>query len=305
MAPTARGIRSIWAVPKRLTMFTDFPRYLAAKRTVDDRALNRLVWRAFRDCLPATRPLRVLEVGGGIGTMVERLVAWGLPTAPVDYTLLDADPANIVVAQERLAAPPALPASFRLHFVAADMLTFAQERSADAPLFDALIAHAVLDLVDLRRALPPLLALLRPGGCFWFTLNFDGGTIFAPEWDDPTWEDYLMARYHRTMDERRVNGQPAGSSRTGRRLLTLLPHLGAEVLAAGASDWVVFPRAGAYLADEAYFLHFIVATVQRALAHDPTVDPERLSAWAAHRHDQIAAGQLVYIAHQLDLAGRT
>ena len=279
--------------------FSAFPRYLAAKRTVDDRALNRLVWEAFRDCLPADRPLRVLEVGGGIGTMVERLAAWGLSDAPVHYTLLDADPANIAAARERLAAPPP---PFQVAFVAADMLTFAASQPPDAPRWDALIAHAVLDLVDLHRALPPLLALLRPGGCFWFTLNFDGDTIFAPELDR-AFEDHLMARYHRTMDERRVNGQPAGSSRTGRRLLTLLPRLGAEILAAGASDWVVFPRQGAYPGDEAYFLHSIVATVQRALQDDPAVDAARLAAWAAQRHAQIRAGELVYIAHQLDIAG--
>lgn len=280
--------------------YNDFARYLAAKRTVDDRALNRVVWQVFRTGLPAGQPLRVLEVGGGIGTMVERLAAWGLTTVPVHYTLLDADPANIALARQRLAAPPP---PFRVEGVVADMVAFAQQYPADAPRWDALIAHAVLDLVDLPRALPPLLGLLRPGGLFYFTLNFDGATIFAPTLDE-AFEAHLMARYHHTMDTRRVNGQPAGSSRTGRQLLTLLPRLGAQILAAGASDWVVFPQNGAYPHDEAYFLHFIVATVHRALHADPTIDARRLAAWAAQRHAQIEAGELVYIAHQLDIAGR-
>lgn len=280
--------------------FTDFPRYLAAKRTVDDRALNRLVWQAFRACLPAGQPLRIVEVGGGIGTMVERLAAWGLTAAPVHYTLLDADPANIALAQQRLASPPS---PFRVECVTADMLEFARRQPAEAPRWDALIAHAVLDLVDLPRALPALLALLRPGGCFYFTLNFDGDTIFAPELDR-AFEEHLMARYHHTMDTRRVNGQPAGNSRTGRQLLTLLPRWSTRILAAGASDWVVFPHDGTYPHDEAYFLHFIVATVQRALQNDPAVEAHRLEAWATQRHAQIEASELVYIAHQLDLAGQ-
>jgi len=54
-----------------------FIRYLAAKKTVDDRALNAHVWNTLVNALPVTtpeRPLRVLEVGAGIGTMVERVV---------------------------------------------------------------------------------------------------------------------------------------------------------------------------------------------------------------------------------------
>ena len=62
----------------------DFTRYLASKRTVDDRALNRQVWQTLADAVdgarPPDRPLRVLEVGAGIGTMVERCVEWGLFT---------------------------------------------------------------------------------------------------------------------------------------------------------------------------------------------------------------------------------
>ena len=47
----------------------DFTRYLASKRTVDDRALNRQVWQTLTDAvageLAPDRPLRVLEVGAG------------------------------------------------------------------------------------------------------------------------------------------------------------------------------------------------------------------------------------------------
>ena len=53
-------------------------RYLAAKRSVDDRALNWQVWQHLVAALPRAtpqQPLRILEVGAGIGSMVERLVA--------------------------------------------------------------------------------------------------------------------------------------------------------------------------------------------------------------------------------------
>jgi len=57
----------------------DFIRYLAAKQPLDDRSLNRQVWdtlmQAVRD-RPNPAPLKVLEVGCGIGTMLERLLDW-------------------------------------------------------------------------------------------------------------------------------------------------------------------------------------------------------------------------------------
>lgn len=78
-------------------------RYLAAKKAVNDRALNGHVWSRLLHSLPAqssARPLRVLEIGAGIGTMVERLierdVLWH-----AHYTAVDADPARGHVGNSR------------------------------------------------------------------------------------------------------------------------------------------------------------------------------------------------------------
>src|SRR3974390_2635436 len=54
----------------------DYARYLAAKTTVDDRALNRHVLSELRRLMPPGAP-RVLEVGAGLGTMGARLLDWG------------------------------------------------------------------------------------------------------------------------------------------------------------------------------------------------------------------------------------
>src|SRR5258708_12712084 len=67
----------------------DYARYLAAKTTVDDRALNRHVLAELCRLMPAGAP-RVLEVGAGLGTMVARLMDWGAVGAG-EYILLDAD----------------------------------------------------------------------------------------------------------------------------------------------------------------------------------------------------------------------
>lgn len=59
----------------------DYVRYLQAKRSVDDRAINPDVLHTFirslRDRPASKNELRVLEVGAGIGAMLERLLRKG------------------------------------------------------------------------------------------------------------------------------------------------------------------------------------------------------------------------------------
>jgi SAM-dependent methyltransferase len=299
----------------------DFIRYLAAKQALDDRSLNRHVWdhlvEAVRD-RPVSSPLRVLEVGCGIGTMAERLLDWGLLTRAA-YTGIDMEPALIHASLGRLRAYAAkrhaplavdpdgalvlkTPAQdVRINFEAADIFDFI-DRQRGKPAWDLLVAHAVLDLIDLPDTLPGLLALLDSGGLFYFTLNFDGATIFEPP-IDPDLDGRIEALYHCSMDARRCRNRPSGGSCTGRRLLGALKEAGARVAVAGSSDWVVFPGPGGYPGDEACFLHFIIDTIGRALHGHPGLEMGRFRAWIAERHRQIDARELIYVAHQLDVMG--
>ena len=299
-----------------------YVRYLAAKKSVDDRALNHHVWQNLRASLPEASPAdpaRVLEVGAGIGTMVERLVAGGLLTHAI-YTAMDGETDNITETRRRLprwAADQGFsiveknPTQVRLQrggqnvvveTEAIELFDFiAREQGQGA--WDLLIAHAFLDLMDVPTTLPALFSVLHPGALFYFTINFDGATILQPE-IDPALDVQIETLYHQTMDHRRVAGEPSGDSRTGRHLFGHLRATGAEVLDAGSSDWVVHAGPNGYAADEAYFLHFIIRTIHTALAGHPELDAQRFSTWIEQRHDQVEAGTLVYVAHQLDFLGR-
>jgi hypothetical protein len=294
-------------------MTSSYARYLAAKTTVDDRALNRHVLAELRRLMPAGAP-RVLEVGGGLGTMVARLMDWGVVGAG-EYTLLDADRQLLDHSRRWLrdwAAARGLRGDLRPDGLQVGELRVRLEHAElggyleaapEAPA-DVLIANAVLDLVDVPAILPGLLRLLVPGGVYWFTINYDGESVFEP--GHPR-DDQVMQAYHRDMDERVRYGRPAGESRTGRRLFRYLRAAGAPALAAGASDWVVSAGPdGSYPADEAYFLRSILSTIQNALRTRPDrVDPADLADWLAVRGRQLAAGELVYLAHQLDFVGRS
>lgn len=292
------GKLSAGVVEQIMNINYTFDRYLSSKKTVDDRALNQHVWQTMAQHLSAAtveKPLRIVELGAGIGTMVERLVEHNVLTH-AHYTALDAEASNIEVAKQRLDR---LPDTIHLELEAIDCFDFVT-REQTSSQWDVLIAHAFLDLLHLPTALPQLLSLLRPDGCFYFTINFDGATILQPT-IDATFDSQIEALYHRTMDERITAGKPSGDSKTGRHLFQQLPH----ILAAGSSDWVVFAnqKNKDYPADERYFLHYIVNTMAGALSNHPELDETRFRKWIAARHAQIEAGELVYIAHQLDFFG--
>ena len=283
--------------------FTD---YLLAKQTVDDRALNRQVYEAMVANLPA-QPIRIIEVGAGIGTMLMRLLRWNV-LRKADYVLVDEMAANIEYASEwfpRWAVDNGLSAvrsgqnqlrvfdqtrDIRITFESADVFDFIKKNRAPA---DLLIAHAVLDLLPMPESLPKLFSLTK--NLSWFTINFDGVTSLEPD-IDPLLSSTIERLYHESMDKRPTGGD----SRSGRHLIGHLKNVGAKILAAGASDWVVHAVNGKYPADERFFLQFILHFFEETLTGHPELDAKEFAAWLLKRRTQIERGELVYIAHQMD-----
>jgi SAM-dependent methyltransferase len=280
-----------------------FTRYLAAKKSVDDRALNRYVWGSLVNSLAAQHssdPLHVLEIGAGTGTMIERAYDWNLTDRPVIYTAIDAVDENIVEARQRLANF-GKKSNWQLYLEPTNLFDFLM-REGSIHSCDLLIANAFLDLIDIPVWLPSILNLIKPGGLFYFTINFDGLTILEPPLD-PQYDAFVLDLYHQTMDTRIIEGKPSGDSQAGRHLFQHLHAAGAPIHAAGSSDWVIHPQPDAYPADEAYFLHFILHTMDGALRHHAELDPQRFAGWIKQRHDQVDRHELIYIAHQIDFFG--
>lgn len=283
-------------------------RYLEAKRTVDERALNRRVRRALLDALPDAP--RVFEAGCGTGATVPRLLAWGVE--PASYVGVDRD--ERVVSFARDVRPAELRrrghdavetgAGFRLgdrefEFRVGDAIESAPDRAGTV---DLLVAHAFLDLVPPEAALSAFHRALAPGGLAYLPVTFDGATVFQP--DHPA-DDAVVEAYHDSIDA--ADGR---DSRAGRHVAARLQERDGGLLAVGASDWVVRPATGpnqqqdgTYPADEAHFLATILEFVERALA-DGDVAPARRDDWLATRRRQLREGELLYVAHQFDLLYR-
>ncbi len=293
-----------------------FSRYLASKKSVDDRALNRFVWNTLFSALPKVqpeRPLRLLEVGAGIGTMIERLINWDLLTY-AEYTAVDADANNFVEARRRYSQW-AVDNGFPLRWMAEQQALIQMENgqisltyntmdiydffSKTNTKWEILIAHAFMDLVDIADVLSRFCSLLEPGGLLYLTLNYDGETILLPSVNTEL-DEQIMYLYNKSMDDRTIHGKQAGDSKTGRHLLHYLQSNRLKILAAGSSDWIVYPDEQNYPEDEAYFLHFIVHTIHSELNGHPTLHSQEFDEWVKKRHAQIERGELIYIAKQLD-----
>lgn len=284
-----------------------FTRYLEAKQTVDDRALNHRVKNCFREWLSEQKsPLRVIELGAGTGAMLRRCITWdGLPSR-VRYTAIDEDQSLLSTAETRtkdharnhgysITANDSLNLqknrqTITVEFIAGDALEYVAGTDHD---WSAVVAHAFLDLVDAPSAITSIRREITSPGCVYFPITFDGVTIFRPT-IDPALDHRVTTQYHQYMDD------TGGTSTAGRKVIeSLQPH--ATAIEIGGSDWVVTPEPQGYPDDEQYFLHHIIHSVKTALTQADTISAPDLEHWSEQRHRQIERGALVYLTHQLDI----
>lgn len=294
-------------------MTGSFQRYLRAKQTIDDRALDRRLIETLREQLAARAadtdgPLRILEIGAGIGTMLARFVEWDvLPAGDIRYTAVDIQSENLSHLPDYLRdwasdrqisvenSPPVLEGEnrrIRIETVQAEAVAYAEAADGE---YDLLIGAALLDILD-REELATLLGPLAPGGLYYFPITFDGATRFQPS--HPA-DRAIEGHYHEHMDAKQ-----GGDSRAGGTVLARLQRLDGTTLSAVAgSDWIVRPTDGSYPADEAYFLRYILDTIGDAVDEVTGNDFEDLETWLARRREQVAAAELLYYTHQLDFFG--
>lgn len=283
-------------------------RYLLAKQSVDDRARSRRVQGELLDTVPE-RPT-VVEAGSGVGTGAAALLDWDI--TPESYRGVDAD--DEIVAFARTFVPQLLrhhgytvtgtATGYRLDggtgsrvdsvlggggtpptisFEAGDALTALPGTDADL-----LLAQSFLDLVPLVDGLDAIHDTLAPGGLAYAPLTFDGVTLFQP--NHPA-DEHVTSAYH---DE--IDGVPGRDSRAGRRLLDCLGDREERLLAVASSDWIVRPVDGQYRDDERYFVGSILEFVADAVA-----GVDGAEDWLVTRREQLADGELTFVAHGYDL----
>jgi len=194
-----------------------YPRYLEAKRTVDDRARHPRVWTAFLEAASeiapehAERPIRVLEIGAGVGDLATKVLD-ELESEAVDYTVLDVNPDNLDRARERMASSLDVEAtqsdgvvsiagrSHRIRFVKDDITSFANRgrEQGDGRIYDVIVGQAIIDILPTHISLRIIRSLLADGGLAYLPIHVDGLTEFEPT-ENHNMDDCIMSLYHDTM----------------------------------------------------------------------------------------------------------
>ncbi len=287
----------------------ELARYLEAKAPLDQRSLNPQVFAAFREALAGFPEAEVVDLGTGTGAMLRHLAL----TASNPALILTGVEREAVLAEAAVgycwqaltaAGWECSPAESgfearrggfrrRFRFVHADCRKF----NPKAPC-QVVCAHTFMDLVPLARILTQVADWLSPGGLFYATCNYDGGTTLFPVYSDPAFEAKLLACYDRSMELRRLDREATGGALCGRRLHQALVTGGWEVLCFGSSDWNLTPVRGGYRDADGVVLEALLAMI---CSEAKGLDPRALEDWYQKRLDQLRAGRLGLIIHQLDV----
>ncbi|MES3516303.1 MAG: class I SAM-dependent methyltransferase [Natronomonas sp.] len=265
---------------------TDHHAYLDAKRAVDDRALSREVLAGVAGVLE-TDP-RVIEIGAGTLTMVERLHDWGLLDGG-EWIAVDRDGEALSVGRRRLlersdTGESSTDGTFRIgdttvRTIESEAIEYALRAEESA---DLLVGCAVFDVVDAEAVLSSFADLTE---YVYAPITYDGETVFEPT--DPD-EAAVIDAYHEHMRSYRPGGPDGGS--------TLRSAL-STVVVADRSPWEIEPP---YSDDERILVDHIVETVEEAVG-ETGLDA---SDWAERRRRQRDDGVLRYRAENVDVFGR-
>lgn len=288
----------------------DYVDYLDTKRSIDDLSLNPQVWQAMADWVIARqqgdKSLRILEIGAGIGTMIERLLDAEL-LHQCEYTAVELEPGFRDAAMQALqfwadnhdyqfveqkTAVWSLVSNEKnitIRWIHGDALQIGQQ--FEPATFDLIIGHAVIDLLPVPLCMPEILARLGKEGAYYFSLNYAGETQFLPPLSA---DQKIFQAYNADMDKRfpGLDWQP---SQTGHLLGPWLSAQGHPVIVEGDSDWEL--QSNPERPDN-LFIANILDTIETALAGMPG-----LAEWLVTRRQQLNAGMLKFYASNHDYFG--
>jgi hypothetical protein len=292
----------------------NYPDYLSAKKSVDDKSLNQAVWSKLINSIKAQQnksgPMHILEIGAGIGTMIERFLEADLLT-DCHYTAIEMESPFREVAFNRLKNWAILNnfsfdeinkekitltcdgKNLELNWVITDVLNY--HEMANKNTHDLLIGHAIIDLLPVPQCMPTLLDYLKPGATFYFSLNFSGTTQFIPA---HPFDEKISAAYHQDMDNRfpQLKWQP---SQTGVMLGNWLTTQGHTIIEQGLSDWNL-PLSDLEPDTNRLFINNILDTIENALKNLPG-----LEEWLKTRRTQLKTRELQLLVTNQDYLGST
>lgn len=294
---------------------TSYVNYLEAKQSVDDRSINQNVWTTFVQKVNKgyrSKSFHLLEIGAGTGHTFFKILD-ALELHQYKYSIVEIESDHVSTLVGKLSAwgeihggkveprgegqyMVQLPGKeIEVQIIEQDIESFLgahiQEKS-----YDAIVGQAIIDLLDIDKIFPLMARVVKRGGLYYFPISFDGMTSFVPVYNIDV-DRKVEKIYHDSM----LRGG-RDRSQTGRQILVYLLNNGFQVDAVGSSDWIIYPdRHGNYEGREGYFLRHILDLVAKELALSSQIEERTAHQWYSHRLLQLERGELIYIAHQLDI----
>ncbi len=311
----------------------DYVRYLEAKQTVDDRALDKECMEQFRCTLrrvPKGSTIRIIELGAGTGTMLRRFVSrfddfFG---NPIEYTMVDIKGDALTVARRLLLDPTKKlitiqgnDASISAHhsalhgdipdlqlpglhvrFVCANAYDFLDD---NVDKLDAVVAASFLDLVSLDGIMYRIKKALNPASqarSFYFPLTFNGVTEFSTARNDSP----ILKAFHSSMGDGYAGGKNMRRAFTGSFVEAAVKQFDGKVVMTKDSIWNVTPERNMYEHDEAYFLRcilqFVGSTSEKELSRHG-VSSDDMEKFMSSSMSSLDEKTLSYKAHNVDIVG--
>lgn len=297
---------------------SDYIRYLACKERIDDKSINPMVFDSLKKAVSHLPRLRAIDCGTGIGSMIRRLIDWGLVnggeilgidndedilTAGTEYfrdwSRVRKSKVSIENQRKGIFRVDLKESGIGIELINMDIYQVTQQ----SPLrsgFDIITGNSLMDIVNIVKAMQAFRFLLKGGGLLYLTINYDHETIFEPTLDRYL-EKRVMAIYNEDMDKRVVNGFASGDSCVGRRLFHVMKAYGFDVISFGASDWTVYPRHGRYEPYEEYFLVYILRLIYETVCNSGVMEQQEIDSWYKDRIEHLKAANLIYMCRQNDI----
>lgn len=299
-------------------MDISFREFLEAKYLLDERSFNQSVQSIFLTELKSREKVAALDVGTGMGAMLQRLILSGsapslkLVGVDQDAELIKAAGSKILsllknqhyeVTQDGQSTIGSKPA--RKIEVILDHCThekFFHRHANDR--FDIITANAFMDLIPLDTTVRLFGDHLAHNGLFYAAINYDAGTTLFPSYPDEQFEDELLQAYDASMEARMACNRRTGGAKSGRRLLSAMQNVGLDVIAYGSSDWNITPIRGKYLDQDKTCVFYLLELLRKEGERQPSLDSRKLSHWFETRLGLTQQNRLGIIVHQLDILAK-
>lgn len=314
----------------------DYIRYLEAKRSVDDRALNKEVLNDFKRLLRNVAneyTVRILEIGAGTGAMLRRFLATEFfqHQRRVEYTMVDHKADVLIYARHMLTGeklsesmqkstgdttdlhlastddmqiPSVAVQDMDVHFRTDDALAYLR---GNEKKFDAVVAAAFLDHVGLDETIPLIRNSLLPESpirAFYFPINFSGVTRFKPDVNQA-----IIDAFHSSMGRMNAGGIVIQNADTGLHIERTVKYHEALDVTFGSSNWFVDCNANAEGGggDEAYFVRGIIAFISGTRKEHIVQSGVKVDCFNAEVDKLfriLERKHLKYLAGNIDVCGR-